>query len=173
MKRGLLHIYYGDGQGKTTAAFGLAFRCAGRGRKVVIAQFLKGSVSGEILAAERFSEITLVRNKLTGKFTFQMNEEELVDTAKSCEEIFKKAVKTSVDARLLVLDEIIDACSYNMLNMEELIAFLNNRPEQLEVVLTGHSLPEALTECADYITEMKKRKHPFDQGIAAREDIEY
>lgn len=173
MEKGLIHIYYGDGQGKTTAAFGLAFRCAGRGRKVVIAQFLKGKVAGEIIAAEGFPNVTIVRGKPTEKFTFQMNDEELKDTAASCANILKKAAEASADARVLVLDEVIDACNYNLLDMDELLTFLKNRPGQLEVVLTGHSLPEALAERADYITNMKKERHPFDKGIAAREDIEY
>lgn len=173
MKNGLMHIYYGDGKGKTSAAFGLAFRCAGRGKKVVIAQFLKGKPSGEITAVEKFSEITLVRGKPTDKFTFQMNEDELKATAVNCADIFNEAVGASKDARVLVLDEVIDACRYELLDMDKLLMFLQNRPEELEVVLTGHSLPEALADSADYITNMKKVRHPYDRGVAARADIEY
>ena len=88
---GLIHIYYGDGKGKTTAAFGLAFRCAGRGKRVVIAQFLKSGTSGEVTAAERFPEITLVRGGEVRKFTFQMDDGEKAQTARDCAAHFQKA----------------------------------------------------------------------------------
>ena len=104
---GLVHIYYGDGKGKTTAAFGLAFRCAGRGKQVVVAQFLKSAGSGEVTAAERFPEITLVRGKAVQKFTFQMNSEEKAQTARDCLDLFQRAASLARDssARLLVLDD--------------------------------------------------------------------
>lgn len=172
MDRGLIHIYYGDGKGKTTAAFGLAFRSAGRGFKVVIAQFLKGRNSGELLAAEKFSNINIIRSKPTDKFTFQMNPEELQETAQNCTKIFKEAVEISDDAQLLIFDEVIDAINTGLLNMEILLNYLKNKPFQLEVVLTGHKLPEEFVQIADYITFMEKKKHPYDKGIAARIGVE-
>lgn len=171
---GLVHVYYGDGKGKTTAAFGLAFRCAGRGKRVVIAQFLKSGESGEVRAAERFPEITLVRGVPVRKFTFQMDDAEKAQTAKDCAALFRDAAGLARDqgARLLVLDEAIDA-SYGFLPMDELTAFLDDKPEELEVVITGHSLPEALAARADYISHVAKEKHPYDQGVMARPDIEF
>lgn len=171
---GLVHIYYGDGKGKTTAAFGLAFRCAGRGKRVVIAQFLKSGGSGEAAAAERFPGITLVRGKAVQKFTFQMDDAEKAQTARDCADLFHRAAALAQggDVRLLVLDEAIDAC-YGFLPMDEVAAFLDSRPEGLEVVITGHSLPEALAERAGYISHVVKEKHPYDQGVMARPDIEF
>lgn len=171
---GLVHIYYGDGKGKTTAAFGLAFRCAGRGKQVVVAQFLKSAGSGEVTAAERFPEITLVRGKAVQKFTFQMNSEEKAQTARDCLDLFQRAASLARDssARLLVLDEVIDA-SCGFLPMDELVAFLDGKPEGLEVVLTGHSLPGELARRADYISHVTKEKHPYDEGVMARPDIEF
>ena len=171
---GLVHVYYGDGKGKTTAAFGLAFRCAGRGKRVVIAQFLKSGESGEVTAAERVPEITLVRGNGVRKFTFQMNDAEKAQTAKDCAALFQKAVSLtqSGDVRMLVLDEVIDAC-HAFLPLEELTGFLDGRPKGLEVVITGHALPGELAARADYITRMGKEKHPYDQGILARPDIEF
>ena len=133
-QQGLVQIYYGDGKGKTTAAFGLAFRCAGWGRKVVIAQFLKNGASGEVKAAERFPELTVLRTKEIHKFTFQMNEEEKAATAINCRELFRQATALAAEqgARLLVMDEVIDA-TYGFLPMDELCAFLDNKPEELEV----------------------------------------
>ena len=172
--QGLVHIYYGDGKGKTTAAFGLAFRCAGWGRRAVIAQFLKSSPCGEVTAAERFPELTVMRNKGIGKFTFQMNEAEKAATAAECLALFRRAAALAAEeqVRLLVLDEVIDAVR-GFLPMEELCAFLDGRPEGLEVVLTGHSLPEELGRRADYITRMAKEKHPYDRGVTARREIEF
>lgn len=172
--QGLVHIYYGDGKGKTTAAFGLAFRCAGWGRRAVIAQFLKSSPCGEVTAAERFPELTVLRNKGIGKFTFQMNEAEKAATAAECLALFRRAAALAAEeqVRLLVLDEVIDAVR-GFLPMEELCAFLDGRPEGLEVVLTGHSLPEELGRRADYITRMAKEKHPYDRGVTARREIEF
>ena len=173
-QQGLVQIYYGDGKGKTTAAFGLAFRCAGWGRRVVIAQFLKSGASGEVMAAERFPELTVMRTKEINKFTFQMNEEEKAATARNCQDLFRQATALAVEqqARLLVMDEVIDA-SRGFLPMDELCAFLDNRPEGLEVVMTGHSLPQELADRADYITHVQKEKHPYDKGVMARKEIEF
>lgn len=173
-QQGMVQIYYGDGKGKTTAAFGLAFRCAGWGRRVVIAQFLKSGASGEVKAAERFPELTVLRTKEIHKFTFQMNEEEKVATARNCQELFRQATALAVEqqARLLVMDEVIDA-SRGFLPMDQLCAFLDSRPEGLEVVMTGHGLPQELADRADYITHVRKEKHPYDRGVMARKEIEF
>ena len=171
---GLIHVYYGDGKGKTTAAFGLAFRCAGRGKKVVIAQFLKSAESGEVTAAERFPEITLVRGNGIRKFTFQMNDAEKAQTARDCAALFQNTVSLarSGDIRMLVLDEVIDAC-HAFLPVDEVAGFLDSRPEGLEVVITGHALPAELAARADYISRVEKEKHPYDRGVPARPDIEF
>ena len=173
-REGLIHLYYGDGKGKTTAAFGLAFRCAGWGRRVVIAQFLKGTPSGEAAAAERFPEITLLRGDGPCKFTFQMTEAERAETAKACRALFQQATRLAGEekARLLVLDEVVDTCG-GFLPMEELCAFLDHKPQGLEVVLTGHSLPPQLKERAHYVSHIVKEKHPYDTGVSARKDIEF
>lgn len=127
-ENGLVQIYYGDGKGKTTAAFGLAFRCAGWGRRVVIAQFLKSSPCGELTAAERFPTLTVLRSKGIHKFTFQMNDEEKAVVAENCRTLLRQAAELAraEDARLLVLDEVIDALR-GFLPQEELCAFLDER----------------------------------------------
>ena len=97
---------------------------------------------------------------------------EKAETAADCQKLFREAADKARDARLLVLDEAIDA-TYGFLPMGELTAFLDSRPEQLEVVITGHSLPGALAERAGYISHVEKEKHPYDQGVMARPDIEF
>ena len=168
-ENGLVQIYYGDGKGKTTAAFGLAFRCAGWGRRVVIAQFLKSSPCGELTAAERFPTLTVLRSKGIHKFTFQMNDEEKAVVAENCRTLLRQAAELAraEEARLLVLDEVIDALR-GFLPQEEFCAFLDERPAGLEVVLTGHSLPGALERRADVITRMGEEKHRDGLGVSAR-----
>ena len=172
---GLVHIYYGDGKGKTTAAFGLAFRCAGCGFDVLVTQFLKSRASGEVTATERFPEITVMRGKELKKFTFRMNDEEKEELRRNSLLLFENTVAMLVEKkpRLLILDEVIDACENGFLSMDAMTQFLDNRPEGLEVVLTGHSLPDDLKIRADYISHVVAERHPYEEGITARLGIEY
>ena len=151
----MIQIYCGDGKGNTPAAIGLAVRGAVRGNPVVIAQFLKSADSGERLILGKLSGVTLLEIPDEMKFVFAMNEEE------------KRA------AGVLVLDELCSAVSTGMVPLELVTAFLDRRPAELEVVITGRDPAAELERRADYITEMKKRRHPFDQGQAARKGIEW
>lgn len=173
MKNGLVHIYCGDGKGKTSAACGLALRCAYYGDPVVVAQFLKDGESGECRMLAKLPNVTLLCGNPSGKFSFQMNEEEKRDTTAAIRGTFSRAVAAAQNARLLVLDEVMAAVSCGFLSETEVGAFLDSRPEGLEVVLTGRNPPQALLERADYVSEIVKRKHPFEQGIPAREGIEW
>ena len=159
---GLIHIYCGDGKGKTTAAVGLAVRCAGRGNKVLLVQFLKSRDSGELYSLAKLPDIEVMRGKESKKFTFQMNEEEKHALAK---------IKNG-GYSLLILDEVIGALNAKVFETPKLIEFLRHKPENLEVVLTGRNPAPELVEIADYVSEMRKVKHPMDKGIMAREGIE-
>lgn len=171
---GLIHIYYGDGKGKTTAAAGLAVRCAGAGKRVLFVQFLKNGSSSEInlLKEIRGLEICVV-NDHHGFFK-NMNETEREEATSDFSRLFDETVKKAQDGtELLVLDEIIAACNHNIVSESEVINFLNNKPKELEVVLTGRCPSEKLLATADYVTEMKKIKHPYDKGVNARLGVEY
>lgn len=174
MNKGLVHIYCGDGKGKTTAAFGLAFRCAGRGKKVLIAQFLKSHISGEVMAAERFDEIIVLRSNPTGKFFKDMNSEEIEITRKASGDMLEKAFlmcgKGNVD--MLVLDEIAACVNYGIIDRNVLLEFIRTKPVEMEVVMTGRNPDSRLIEIADYVSCVEKIKHPFDKGITARDGIE-
>lgn len=174
MDKGLIHIYCGDGKGKTTASLGLALRAAGRGFNVRIIQFLKSQDTGEIHALKKIPEITLSRSEQKFKFYNQMSEQERKDCRdyqdKMLSEGFKDARSGEVD--LLILDEILSSYRYHLVDREVVLSFLKNKPESLEVVLTGRDPAEELVEIADYVSEIKKIKHPFDQGIPARIGIE-
>lgn len=171
---GLIHIYCGDGKGKTTAAVGLAVRCAGRGNKVLLVQFLKSRDSGELYSLAKLPDIEVMRGKESKKFTFQMNEEEkhalLIEHNKMFEQVLAK-IKNGGHS-LLILDEVIGALNAKVFEMPKLIEFLRHKPENLEVVLTGRNPAPELVEIADYVSEMRKVKHPMDKGIMAREGIE-
>ncbi len=171
---GLIHIYCGDGKGKTTAAVGLAVRCAGRGNKVLLVQFLKSRDSGELYSLANLPDIEVMRGKESKKFTFQMNEEEkhalLIEHNKMFEQVLAKIKNGGYS--LLILDEVIGALNAKVFEMPKLIEFLRHKPENLEVVLTGRNPAPELVEIADYVSEMRKVKHPMDKGIMAREGIE-
>ena len=173
---GLIHIYYGDGKGKTTAALGLALRAAGCGKKVVIVQFLKGWKSGEHNILSKMTNITLIRGKTAGgKFIFDMNDEEKSTTKAWQEKSLMKALEliNKEQCDVLILDEVIDAQKLGMLDENMLIDFIKNKPVSLELIITGHEPDTILLEQADYITEMINRKHPYNNGIPARKGIEY
>ena len=171
---GLIHIYCGDGKEKTTAAVGLAVRCAGRGNKVLLVQFLKSRDSGELYSLAKLPDIEVMRGKESKKFTFQMNEEEkhalLIEHNKMFEQVLAKIKNGGYS--LLILDEVIGALNAKVFEMPKLIEFLRHKPENLEVVLTGRNPAPELVEIADYVSEMRKVKHPMDKGIMAREGIE-
>lgn len=169
----MLHIYCGDGKGKTTCAMGLAVRAAGHGRKVVVAQFLKGSNSGERTILESIPHVNCLPVPETIKFIFMMDEQEKANARAETTASFHQAVERSKDADLLVLDELCGALSTDMVPLDAVLAFLDSRPENLEVVITGRDPAPELQERADYITEMRKVKHPFDKGVNAREGVEW
>ncbi|MCD8355539.1 MAG: cob(I)yrinic acid a,c-diamide adenosyltransferase [Clostridia bacterium] len=172
MEQGLIHIYCGDGKGKTTSAFGLALRCAGTGERVRIVQFLKGGETGEVTAMQRMPNVEILRAKQGTKFTFQMNETEFIQAKRDHTALLDNAFAQAEGLRMLVLDEIMAACTTGMVDEAHLIDLIQNKPERLELVLTGRNPSEQLLALADYITEMKKVRHPYDKGIAARKGIE-
>ena len=169
----MLHIYCGDGKGKTTCSMGLAVRAAGHGRSVVVAQFLKGGNSGERVVLESLPSVNCIPVPETIKFVFAMNEQEKAEARAQMTGAFEQAVAASRNSDLLVLDELCSAISTGMVPLETVLDFLDNCPEQLEIVITGRDPAPELQERADYITEMRKIKHPFDKGVNAREGIEW
>ncbi len=173
--RGRLHIYMGEGKGKTTAAVGLAVRFAGHEGKVAFVQFMKDSSSGELASFEDIETISMMPNPGFYGFTWEISEQGKEEVKQVYEQYMDSLLFRILQGSygLLVLDEIITAVEKGFIDEQILMDFLDQLPEETEVVLTGRHPSEALMERADYITEMKKIKHPYDQGLAARQGIEY
>ena len=167
----MLHLYCGNGKGKTTAAMGLALRAAGRGKRVVIAQFLKGADSGERFALAQLPQVTLLPVPDTVKFSFRMTEEERRAEARRYQDLLELIRQEAQGCFLLVLDEACAAVNTGLLPLEDLLACLDSL--ECEVVLTGRDPAPQLAERADYITSMEGVRHPFEQGISARKGIEF
>lgn len=174
MNKGLVHVYCGDGKGKTTAAMGLLIRAAGVGKQCVLVQFMKDTPSGELESLKKLG-IPVLRGKQGSAFFSEMTEEEKQNTVKGHNQALKKAFELACEGKcdLLVLDEACSALRYGMLDEALLKQALYEKPEGLELVLTGRDPADFILERADYVTEMCKRKHPYDAGILARKGIEF
>ena len=161
----MIHLYYGFGKGKTTAAFGLAMRMAGRDRPVLFAQFLKNDTSGEIQAGKRIPQITFLHPEA---FLDASSNRKLLQ---SVHHILQDAAPYA----LVVLDEVLDAMLGGAFELDRLLEIMDIcRERDVELVLTAHKRPPAaVRRRAAYITEFRKRRHPFDRGIPARPGVEF
>ena len=173
--KGLIHIYEGDGKGKTSTSIGLSIRCAGSGESVVFSQFLKDNSSSEVKILEQIEGIFYVRSDKHFGFFFQMNEEEKEEARIYYRQHFEKAVQSAISnhARLFVMDELMSAYNLGLVDHDRVLDFLRNKPDNMEVVMTGRDPAPELVELADYVSRVVKIKHPFDQGIPARKGIEF
>ncbi|MFW5708451.1 MAG: cob(I)yrinic acid a,c-diamide adenosyltransferase [Bacteroidota bacterium] len=168
---GYIHLYTGNGKGKTTAALGLALRAAGAGMKVFIAQFVKGMHYAELAALEKLPLITL---KQYGRDCFIVNQP--IQADKDAARLGLKEVSAILKNNsydVLILDEICIALYYNLFSLEEVIDLLNSKPVPMEVLLTGRYAPPELIQLADLVTEMKEIKHYYTLGVKARMGIEF
>ncbi len=175
-RTGLVHIYTGEGKGKTTAAVGLGLRACGSGLKVLLVQFLKSAATGELEAIKRLEpDFKVIRGFTCKKFSWDMTGEELEHTAREAAEMFEqaKAVVQTGQYELVILDEILGTVSLNFLPLETVLDFVKNKPEKVELVMTGRNAHKAFVEAADYVSEIKAVKHPYEKGMAARKGIEY
>lgn len=169
----MIHLYYGDGKGKTTAALGLIVRHAGSGGQAVLAQFLKSIPTGELAALETLG-VPVYRNDLPHGFFPSMTEEtKAAVTAMHDRTLAGVARLVQAHAcTLLVLDELCAALSLNLIDSSAVFDLLDH-PGKTEIVITGRNPSQSLLDRADYITEMKLVRHPYQKGIQARKGIEY
>lgn len=168
----MIHIYHGDGKGKTTAAFGLVLRQMGYGNKILIVQFLKDGDSGEMVYMKRCDNVLCLTSKMPEMFYFQLDKEEKKVVEENQKALFKKAMNIGKEYDCIILDECLDAIHLNILKESEVLSFIDYYKDK-EVVITGRNPSMKLKEKADYITEMKMEKHPFQKHIAARKGVEF
>ncbi len=171
MSNGLIHIYTGDGKGKTCAALGLALRAAGHGWQSYIGQFMKGQDYGELKAAQQLGDLLTIAQFGRPTFIHEATAED-IRLAQEGLQAARRAM-LSGQYRLVVLDEINVALYFKLISLQDVLAVLHEKPPEVELVLTGRRVPSELYEYADYITEMREIKHPYQQGIQARRGIEY
>lgn len=171
----MIQLYCGEGKGKTTAAVGAAVRAAGRGRKVVFAQFMKGQESGEIKVLAGLPGVRVLRSGEDFPFYARMTEPEkkrLKDIHnRMLEEILKALERKETD--FIVLDEITHGCRLQMLDerlLEEILDF--GKGETAEIILTGRNPSERLLEVSDYISNIACIRHPYERGVGARNGVE-
>ncbi|UMZ73148.1 Cob(I)yrinic acid a,c-diamide adenosyltransferase [Natranaerofaba carboxydovora] len=173
-QKGLVIIHTGPGKGKTTAAFGLCLRSAGRGYKSRVIQFLKGGDrSGELLACEEYLQ-KMVEIHTYGREGF-IGGEPLEEDYDMAEEALEKAreVLNDPEVGLVILDEVNVAVSLGLLGVNEVLELLKEKPEDKHVVLTGREAHRKLIEIADTVTVFDENKHHFSAGVSAVEGIEY
>lgn len=193
LSRGLVQVYTGNSKGKSTAAFGLALRAIGHGFKVYIIQFMKGSsYYGELAAWHRlYPYIQFSQYGRSCPYSHLIRQGE--DTCRGCGQCFvKKGEATAEDRKqaamalekarkvmksdefdIIILDEVLNAIYFELISTNEVLELINEKPEMIELVLTGRNAPAELIEAAHLVTEMKEIKHPYQQGIPARRGIEY
>lgn len=173
----MIHLYTGEGKGKTTTAVGLAIRNAGWGNKVVFAQFMKGNESGELYSFQRFENIQVIRNQKNYGFYKNMSDADKQEITENHNAMLNQIIdQVKLNAcNLIVLDEITYPVKWKLLDEEllkQLISFVKSDAE-VELVFTGRDANSLLADNADYITNMECVRHPFDSGIKAREGIEF
>lgn len=171
---GLTHIYHGMGKGKTTAAIGLCIRALGHGKKILFVQFMKARESGELSILRSFEGLKILRSKSFDKFSFQMSEQEKQDCRLNNNALLQE-VKNIIKEQcpdMLVMDEIIGTYDKNLIDQCAVLELIKKKPEKMELVMTGRNPHAELLELADYVSEIVKVKHPFDQGVPARTGVE-
>jgi cob(I)alamin adenosyltransferase len=171
--RGLVEIFTGDGKGKTSAALGVALRALGQGLRVHIVYFMKGDFPyGEQKTLSELSNVTFEN------FGFQdfvdpanVKSEEKEEARKALEAARRAMLSLKYD--VVILDEVNVAAAWKLINLDEVIKLIHDKPESIELILTGRYADPRLIEMADLVTDMVKVKHPYDKGILARKGIDY
>ena len=171
LQRGYVQVYTGDGKGKTTAALGLALRASGRGMRTYVGQFMKGQHYGELDAVRDHPLITIEQY---GDVRCIRKEEVTADHVAQAHRGLERAREAMLSGEydIVVLDEVNVTIWFGLLTVEEALALLDQRPEHVEVILTGRRAPQELIDRADLVTEMRMVKHYYEQGVLARKGIE-
>jgi cob(I)alamin adenosyltransferase len=171
LSKGYVQVYTGDGKGKTTAALGLAMRAAGHGMRTYIGQFMKGQPYGELdalrdipaITVEQYGDVRCIHRE-------EVTPEHIAQAQRGLARAREAMLSDQYD--IVVLDEVNVTIWFGLLTVEEVLAFLDERPDHVEVILTGRRAPQELIERADLVTEMREVKHYYQRGVPARQGIE-
>jgi cob(I)alamin adenosyltransferase len=171
--RGYIHIYTGNGKGKTSAALGLALRAAGRGFKTIIVQFMKGRHYGELDAVKKMEGLVTIEQFGHPTFCRFADTPDPADVKRAQSALSRvQELMGSRSCDIIVADEIITAVLFKLVKEEDVLEVMRTKPEGIELVLTGRGATELMTEAADLVTEMREVKHYYSKGVEAREGIE-
>ncbi|MDO8459511.1 MAG: cob(I)yrinic acid a,c-diamide adenosyltransferase [Nanoarchaeota archaeon] len=175
---GQVHVFWGDGKGKTTSAFGTALRACGNGYKVHLVQFMKNGtgdaeleIPGEIISLAKFNNFSYKRFG-TGSWVIGKPKQHHIDKVSEAFDYLKSSLNQDYD--IIIADEILYAVQLGLLEENKVVELIRTKPKNKELILTGSHIPfPNIFELADLVTEIKKIKHPYDAGIMARKGIEY
>ncbi len=173
LKKGIVHVYTGDGKGKTTAALGLGLRAVGHGLKVYMIQFMKGGVTyGEHRAIEHLPNFKIVQFGRPELVNPSNPKKEDIDAAKAAIEHARQVVMSG-EYDVVILDEVNVAVDFNLISVNEVLDLIRSKPKHVELVLTGRYAPAEIIKAADLVTFMREVKHPYREGLARRRGIDY
>lgn len=176
LEKGLVQVYTGDGKGKTTAAIGQGIRAYGNGLKVYMLQFLKGGETGELSTIDELGEnFKIFRFERPKDFTWNLTKEELDELRGEIRNGYNFILDVIKDNKcdLLIIDEVMAVLSNEFLTVEEVLYILDNKPNNMEIILTGRNVPKEIIDKSNLVTEMKCIKHYFEEGVEARKGIEF
>jgi cob(I)alamin adenosyltransferase len=169
----MIHIYTGNGKGKTTAALGIALRAVGHGLKVIMIQFMKGKIDyGELKSAGQLSNFTIEQY---GRPDFVNPDNPDKEDIRLANEAFARVrqVTMSCEYDIVILDEVNVAVNYGLIKSKDVIDLFDRKPSKVTLVLTGRRMPEEFAQYADVITECREIKHYFSKGVQAQKGLEY
>ena len=170
--KGYIQVYTGNGKGKTTAAFGLALRANGAGLKVFIGQFVKGKAYNENEAIAKYLKNITVKQYGLGCFIVNTPTDNDIKAAQKGLEDMRKIIQNGKH-NIVIMDEVNIALYYKLIEVDELIELMKSKPDHVELILTGRYAPQEIIDMADLVTEMKEIKHYYQEGVQAREGIEF
>lgn len=176
MENGLVQVYYGKGKGKTTAAIGLGIRAIGNDYKVIMIQFLKHDTTGECKVLKNLEpEFKIFHFEKRRGFTWQLSDEEKSELKSETSNALKFASKVMDTGQcdILILDEILNSLELGFVSEEDVCTLIDSKSDDVELVLTGRTLPENIAKRADYISHIEDIKHPMERGVDARRGIEF
>ena len=175
----MIHLYTGEGKGKTTAAIGLCIRAAGRGYSVCFSQFMKGNDTGELYVLEKLTNVEILRSRKNYGFYASMSEADKRELTEVHNDILDSLIERakSGTCRMIIMDEVTYPVKWGLLDIKRLETLLEMGKEgsdqEVEIIMTGRDAKGILKKTADYITQMECVRHPYERGTTARKGIEF